>query len=63
MRSALMAQGFASSDPRHGPTYRSLGHAVVASHIEELERLTTRIYNYVLGLWGRKKKRKIGNRC
>ena len=27
-------------------------HAVVAAHIEELEGSTTRIYNYVLGLWG-----------
>ena len=26
------------------------------SHIEELEGLTTRIYNYVLGLWGEKNK-------
>ena len=31
-------------------------HAVVAAHTEELERLTTRIYNHVLGLWGGKKK-------
>ena len=32
-------------------------HAVAAGHIEELEGLTTRIYNYVLGLWGEKNKR------
>ena len=31
-------------------------HAEVASHVKEVERLTTRIYNYVLGLWGEKKK-------
>ena len=35
----------------------SSGHAVAAFHIE-LERPTTRIYNYVLGLWGEKKKRR-----
>ena len=33
--------------------------------LEAREGLTTRICNYVLGLWGenKKKKRKIGNRC
>ena len=29
---------------------------MTASHIEELEGLTTIIYNYVLGPWGEKKK-------
>ena len=48
--------GFASSDPGHGPTHRSSGHAVVVSHIEELEQPPTRTYNYVLGLWGEKNK-------
>src|SRR3712207_7806163 len=34
------------------------------SHIEELEGLTTRVYSHALGLWGgKKKKKKIGNRC
>ena len=44
---------------------RSSGHAEAASHIEEREGPTTRIYNYVLGGFGekKKKKRKIGNRC
>ena len=40
-------------------------HAVVVSHTEEPEELTT-IHNYVLGLWRgkeEKKRRKIGNRC
>ena len=27
-------------------------HAVAASYLGELEGLTTRIYNYLLGLWG-----------
>ena len=49
---------FTSLDHGHGLTHCSSSHAVVASHIEELEWLTTRIYNYVLGLWGEKKKRK-----
>ena len=30
--------------------------AVVVAHMEELEGLTTRIYNHALGLWGEKKK-------
>ena len=47
-------KGFAGSDPgcRH-----SLSHAGVASHIAQLETLTTRIYNYVLGGFGEKKKK------
>ena len=49
---------FTSLDPGHRPTCRSSSHAVVASHIEELEGLTTRIYNYVSGFWGEKKKNK-----
>ena len=38
---------------------------MVAAHIDELEGLTT-IHNYVLGLWGGKKKeraRTAGKRC
>ena len=31
-------------------------HAVAAPHTEELEGPTTKIYNCVLGLWGREKK-------
>ena len=36
-----------------------------AFHVEELEEPTTGIYNYALGLWGEKKKKKEedGNRC
>ena len=47
-------------DPGHGPIYRSSSHAVAAPHIEELEGLTTRIYNYVLGLWREKEKKERG---
>ena len=53
--------GFPGLDPGRGPTHCSSSHAVVASHIEKLEGPTTRIYNYVLGLWEEKKKRKIDN--
>ena len=48
--------GFTGSDPGHGPTPCSSSYAVVAFHIEEPEWLTIRIYNYVLGLWGEKKR-------
>ena len=51
------------SDPGHGLTHLSSGHAGAASHIKELKGYTTKIYNYVLGLWGGKKKRKIGSRA
>ena len=47
--------GFTSSDPGHGHTHHSSGHAVVVSHIEELEWPTAKVYNSVLGLWGGKK--------
>ena len=43
--------GFTSPDPGHRLMHRLSSHDVAASHIEELEGLTTRIYNYVLGLW------------
>ena len=62
--STSAAQGFTSSDPgrRHGTAVRPCWGG---SHIEQPEALTTRIYNYVLGGFGekRKKKEKIGNRC
>ena len=40
-------------------------HAEVASHRAQPEGHTTRIYNYVLGDFGekKKKKKKVGNRC
>ena len=30
---------------------------MVVAHIEELEQLTTRIYNHAMGLWGVKKQK------
>ena len=37
------------------PHHLSIGsHAVVAAHIKELEGPATRIYNYVVRLWGGK---------
>ena len=38
------------------PHHPSVSCHVVAAHTEELEQLTTRIYNQVLGLWGGKRK-------
>ena len=46
---------FAGLASGHRPTHHSSSHAVVASHVEELEEPTTRKYNYALGLWGGKK--------
>ena len=45
---------FPGAEPHHLPVS---SHAMAAAHIE-LEGLRTRTYNYVLGLWGGKKKRK-----
>ena len=55
--------GFAGLHPGHGPVHCSLSHAVAVSHIEELEGLTTRVYNMYWGSGEEKKKRKIGNTC
>ena len=33
-------------------------HALAAPHIGELERLTTRIYSCILGLWGGERRKK-----
>ena len=41
----------------------SSGHAEAVSHIAEPEGSTTRIYNYVGGFGGKKKKRKDCNWC
>ena len=67
--SALAAQGFLGLDPghRHGTAHQAMlrWHP----HMPQPEALTTRIYNYVLGvLWGgeegkKKRQKKIGNRC
>ena len=58
MRSAWAVQGFASSDPGRGHGTGSSGHAEVASYIAQPEALTTRMYNYVLGGFGEKKRKK-----
>ena len=56
MCSVLVAKvQFPGVEPHH---LSVSSHAVAAAHIEELERLTSRIYNYVLGLWGGKKHNK-----
>ena len=37
-------------------------HVVVVAHKEGLEGLTSRIHNYVLGLWGGKKQKEVNLR-
>ena len=44
------------AEPHHLSVSR---HAVAEAHREELERLTTRIYNHVLGLQGSKKRGRL----
>ena len=63
--SPLAAQGFTSSDPGRGHGTAHQAHAEAASHMAQPEEPTTRIYNYVLGGFGEKpkKRKKIGNRC
>ena len=52
---------FLGAEPHH---LSVSSHDVVMAHTEELEGLTTRIYNYVMGLGEKgKKKRKVSNRC
>ena len=55
--SASVAQGFSSLDARHRPKHRSSSHAEAMSHMAQPEGSTTRIYNYVLGGFGEKKKK------
>ena len=54
--------GFTSSDPGHRPAHHLSSHTEAASPIEELEGPTTKIYNYVLGLWGGKTKKENSGR-
>ena len=65
--SVSVGQRFISSDPGHGPSSTHLSHAEAGSHVAQPEGPTARIYNYVLGSFvGKKKKKnkkKIGNRC
>ena len=56
--SPLVVQGFTGSDPGLQTWHRSSSHAEAVSHIAELEVPTPRIYNYVLGGFGEKKKKK-----
>ena len=55
--SPSVAQGFAGSDSGCRPSTTHQAILEVASHIEKLEGPTTRIYNYVLGGFGKKKKK------
>ena len=52
-RSTLVAQvRVPGAEPHH---LSVSSHAVAVAHVEELEGLIARLYNYVLGLWGGKK--------
>ena len=55
--SALVAQRFAGWDPGQGHGTACQGHAEVASQVAQPEGPTTRIYNYVVGSFGEKKKK------
>ena len=54
-RSASAAQGFTGSHPGHGP---GTGHQIMLRRHPTKPGLTTKIYNYVLGGFGEKKKEK-----
>ena len=49
LHSTSAAQGFAGSDPGHGPSTAHLAMLRWVSHIAQPERLTARIHNCVLG--------------
>ena len=56
MLSTSPAQGFAGWDLGHRPS--SSGHAEAVFPMAQPEGPTTRIYNYVLGAFGEKKRKK-----
>ena len=53
--SSLAAEALPKANPHPYPPPSVSCHAVMAAHKEELEQLTTRIYDYVLALWEGKK--------
>ena len=63
VHSASVAQGFTGSDPgcRRGTAHQAVkpsSHTEAVSHVAELERPATRMYNYGLGGFGEKKEKK-----
>ena len=56
--STSATQGFIGSGSWSLTWHHSSGHADMASHIAQPEVLTTRIYNYVLGGFGGRRRRK-----
>ena len=58
VHSGSAAQGFSGSDPGGARSTAQSGRVEVMSHITQPEGPTTRIYNYVLGDFGEKKKKK-----
>ena len=55
-RSASAAQGFTDSNPRHG--HGTTRQAMLRQRPAQPEALTVRIYNYELGGFGEKKKKR-----
>ena len=51
--------GFLYFRSRAQTWHRSSGHAEAASHMPQLARHTAKIYNYVLGGFGEKNKRRF----
>ena len=56
--SASAAQGFTNSGSWARTWHHSSGHVEAASQIAQPEALTTRTYNYVMGGFGEKTKKK-----
>ena len=50
--------GFCGLGSQARTWHHSLGHAEAASHMAQPEGPTTRMYNYVLGLWGEEEEKK-----
>ena len=55
VKCAHSATGGPGSDLGHAPMHRFSGHGKTASHIQQLEGYATMTYNYLLGLWGKKR--------
>ena len=55
LKCARSTAGGPGSDPGRAPTHRFSGHAEAVSHIQQLEGCAPMAYNYLLGLWGKRK--------
>ena len=55
VKCARSATGGPGSDPGRALMHHLSGHPEAVSHIQQLEGCATMTYNYLLGLWGKKK--------